>query len=200
MFGEMFSKVVRQTHMYLALLLTPWVLLYALSTLAMTHRDSFHPDFYSTPWEKVGEQIFPAQFSADATPDFMGQEILETLHLDGNFRATLSKDKKTLTVVRNDPMAPRRITYTPADGHLLIEKQNFAVQPFLERMHRRRGFGGSFVADNAWAVSVDMVVVAMIFWILSGLWMWWELKITRATGLAVALSGMALFVVLILTS
>ena len=67
-------------------------------------------------------------------------------------------------------------------------------------MHRRRGFGGSFVADNAWAVSIDVVVVAMIFWVLSGLWMWWELKITRATGLAVALGGVALFVVLILTS
>ena len=196
----MFSKVVRQTHMYLALFLTPWVLLYALSTLSMTHRNAFHPDFYSTPWEKVGEQVFPAQFSADATPDFMGQEILQALRLEGNFRATLGKDKKTLVVVRNDPVAPRRIIYTPADGHLVIEKQNLAVKPILERMHRRRGFGGSFVADNAWAVSIDFVVVAMIFWVLSGLWMWWELKITRATGLAVALGGVALFVVLILTS
>jgi len=196
----MFSKVVRQTHMYLGLLLTPWVLLYALSTLAMTHRNAFHPDFYSTPWEKVSEQVFAAQFSADATPDFMGQEILQTLHLEGNFRATLSKDKKTLSVVRDDPVTQQRITYTPADGHLVIEKQNFAVQPFLERMHRRRGFGASFVADNAWAVSVDIVVVAMIFWVLSGLWMWWELKITRAPGLAVALGGIGLFVVLILTS
>ena len=186
--------------MYLALLLAPWVLLYALSTLSMTHRTAFPPDFYSTPWEKVGDQVLAAQFSADATPDFMGQEILETLHLEGNFRATLSEDKKTLSIVRNDPVAPRRIIYTPADGHLVIEKQNFAVQPFLERMHRRRGFGGSFVADNAWAASIDLVVVAMIFWILSGLWMWWELKTTRATGLGVALSGIALFVVLVLTS
>src|SRR3569833_2249774 len=196
----MFSKVVRQTHMYLALFLSPWVLLYALSTLSLTHRNAFHPDFYSTPWEKVGNQVLAAQFSADATPDFMGQEILETLHLEGNFRATLSEDKKTLSIVRNDPVAPRRIIFTPADGHLVIEKQNFAVQPFLERMHRRRGFGGSFVADNAWAASNDLVVVAMIFWILSGLWMWWELKFTRVTGLAVAMSGIALFVVLVLTS
>jgi len=195
----MFSRLLRQTHMYLALLLTPWVLLYALSTLAMTHRSAFHPDFYSTPWEKVSDQVLTAQFSADATPDFMGEEILKTLDLEGNFRAVLSKDKKTLTVIRNDPVSPRQITYTPADGHLLIEKQNFAVQPFLERMHRRRGFG-SFAADNAWAASVDFVVVAMIFWVLSGLWMWWELKITRSTGLVVTLSGVALFVALILTS
>lgn len=200
MFDAVFSKFVRQTHMYLALFLTPWVLLYALSTLAMTHRDAFHPNFYSSPWEKVSEQVFPAQFSADASADFMGEEILRELNLDGNFRATLSKDRKTLTVIRNDAVSPRRITYTPAERHLLVEKQNFAVQPLLERMHRRRGYGGSFMADNAWAFSVDFVAVAMTFWILSGFWMWWELKITRSTGMAVLLSGIALFVVLILTS
>jgi hypothetical protein len=196
----MFSKFVRRTHMYLALFLTPWVLMYALSTLAMTHRAAFHQSFHTSPWEKETEQVLPARFSADATPDFMGDQILRYLHLDGGFRAALSKDKNTLTVLRNDPISPRRITYTLADGHLLVEKQAFAAQPFLERMHRRRGYGGSFVADNAWAVSVDVVIVAMTFWVLSGLWMWWELKVTRYTGIAVALSGIVLFVGLILTS
>lgn len=186
--------------MYLALFLTPWVLMYALSTLAMTHRGAFHRNFYNTPWQKETEQVLAAQFSADATPDFMGDQILQCLHLDGDFHAGLSKDKKTLTVLRNDPVSPRRITYTLANGHVLVEKQAFATQGFLERMHRRRGYGGSFVADNAWAVSVDIVIVAMTFWVLSGLWMWWELKITRYTGLAAALSGIALFVGLVLTS
>jgi hypothetical protein len=37
----MFSKFIRQTHMYLALLLAPWILLYALSTIAMNHREAF---------------------------------------------------------------------------------------------------------------------------------------------------------------
>ena len=35
------SKVVRRTHMYLALFLFPWVLMYALSTLVMNHRAVF---------------------------------------------------------------------------------------------------------------------------------------------------------------
>ena len=34
----MFSKIVRRTHMYLALFLTPWIAGYALSTIAMNHR------------------------------------------------------------------------------------------------------------------------------------------------------------------
>ena len=34
----MFSKVIRRTHMYVALFLAPWVLMYALSTMVMNHR------------------------------------------------------------------------------------------------------------------------------------------------------------------
>jgi hypothetical protein len=197
----MLSKFIRRTHMYLGLLLAPWILLYALSTLAMAHREAFRLNFETRlPWDKVGEQVLPMQFSAGATPEFMGEQILQTLHLDGAFRATLSEDKNTLTVLRNEAISPRRITYSVGDGHLLVERQRFVTQPFLERMHRRRGYGAAFVADNGWAGSVDMVIAAITLWVLSGLWMWWELKITRLTGGVVALSGAALFLALILTS
>jgi hypothetical protein len=88
------------------------------------------------------------QFSVGATPEFMGEQILQILHLDGNFRAALSDDKSTLTVLRNEAITPRRIMYSVTDGHLLVERQPFVTQPFLERMHRRRGYDGSFVADS----------------------------------------------------
>ena len=39
--ASMFSKFLRQSHMYLALFLTPWMLVYALSTMAMNHRQFF---------------------------------------------------------------------------------------------------------------------------------------------------------------
>ena len=34
----------------------------------------------------------------------------------------------------------------------------------------------------------------MIFWVLSGLWMWWELKVTRVLGALFMLGGASLFV------
>jgi hypothetical protein len=37
----MLSKVLRRTHMYVALFLFPWVLMYAVSTLVMNHRAVF---------------------------------------------------------------------------------------------------------------------------------------------------------------
>jgi len=90
-------------------------------------------------------------------------------------------------------VAPRRLTYIPAEGKVVIEKQAFRGSAFLERMHRRRGFQSGYPLENAWAFSVDLVIVAMIFWVASGLWMWWEMKATRFWGAVFAAGGMAIF-------
>ena len=46
------------------------------------------------------------------------------------------------------------------------------------------------------AVAVDVVVVAMVFWGLSGLWMWWEMRATRGWGLVSMTAGLGIFVLL----
>lgn len=46
---------------------------------------------------------------------------------------------------------------------------------------------------------MDLVIVAMLFWVLSGLWMWWELKVTRRLGAIFIFGGIALFGFFLLT-
>jgi len=76
---------------------------------------------------------------------------------------------------------------------VLIERMPPRVDALLERFHRRRGYATGYALDTVWAVSVDVVIVAMIFWVLSGLWMWWEMKATRLLGATAALGGAGLF-------
>ena len=92
------------------------------------------------------------------------------------------------------------MTFNPAASTALVERQEIGVGEFLENFHRRRGFaqespsaGGWAVVDDAWAVSVDVVIVALLFWALSGLWMWWELRETRRLGALYAVAGLAVF-------
>ncbi len=40
---------------------------------------------------------------------------------------------------------------------------------------------------------VDLAVVGMPFWVLSGLWMWWEIKPARAAGAIFAPLGCGIF-------
>jgi hypothetical protein len=101
-------------------------------------------------------------------------------------------------ITRNDLLTPRRLTFTPDTRILLIEKLPYRTNVMLERFHRRRGYATEYGVDTAWAVTVDLLIAAMLFWVLSGLWMWWEMKVTRTLGALALTGGAALFALFIL--
>jgi hypothetical protein len=190
------SRIIRRTHMYLALFLSPWMLMYALSTMAMNHRQRFvaQPVF-----EKVGDQAYQGSFPAGAAPGQIARQVLRDLGLEGAFAVQGPGPDGRLIINRQDLVAPRRITYWPSEGRLLVEKLSFRSPAFLERFHRRRGFQHPFLLDDAWAVTVDLVIAAMVFWGLSGLWMWWEMRVTRLWGAMFAVLGAGLFAFFLVT-
>lgn len=188
--------------MYLALFLSPWMLMYGLSTIVMNHRESFKQLYGGTlvRWTKEGDRTYGGQFSAKTEPRVMAGQILRDLGMNGNFNVNpVRAGAPKYTIVRTGAITPRRITYSVAEGMLLIEKQEFRTQPFLERMHRRRGYSSPFALDDAWAVSVDLTIAAMVFWIASGLWIWWELKTTRRLGMVCLVVGVAVFTMFVFT-
>src|SRR5262245_4493810 len=191
----MLSKVIRRTHMYLALFLLPCVLMYASSTLVMSHRASCIARCWRGGPPCAAERTvrYDGAFSEDAPLREISRTILMALDLDGAHGVNRRPDG-TIVINRNDLTTPRRITYTPGDGTLVIERMQYRTNTFLERFHRRRGYASGYALDSTWAVSVDLFIAAAIFWSLSGLWMWWEMKVTRGAGLVAALSGVAIFV------
>jgi hypothetical protein len=190
----MFSRLVRRTHMYLALFLSPWMLMYAVSTLVMNHRAMFVERYGSgpVPFHKERELTYDGSFPADADPTIVARQILSSLNLDGAHNAARRKDG-AIVINRNDLLSPRRITFTPETHALVVERIESRPNAFLERFHRRRGYATGYRLDTLWAVSVDLAIAAMIFWALSGLWMWWEMKVTRVLGALAFLSGVGLF-------
>ena len=197
----MFSKVIRRTHMYLALFLMPWMLMYAFSTLAMNHRNLFREreSENTVRYEKEKEVLYDGVFPSNASPSLMAQQILSGLHMNGSHSANSASVGQEVIIHRHDPISPRRITYTPADRLLVVEREIFRTPVFLERMHRRSGYQHDYPFDDTWAFSVDLVVVTMVFWILSGLWMWWELQSTRRWGALCLVVGLGLFVFFLFT-
>jgi hypothetical protein len=197
----MFSKIVRRTHMYLALFLTHWMLTYALSTLTMNHRDFFSKRYGddAVRYERESEQIYSGTVAPDAGSRMIARQILRSLNMEGSHDVRASPDGKTLTINRHDPISPRRISFSSVDGKLIVERQIFRPPAFLERMHRRSGYESGYAVDNTWAFSVDLVIMAMIFGGLSGLWMWWELRVTRSLGLLCVSLGFGLFAFFLFT-
>ena len=184
----MLSVVLRRSHMYVALFLFPWMAMYALSTLAMNHRRAFAaPAVFEKERELVYEGVLPEQ----AAPRVVSQQLLQSVGLDGAHGVTQKDGAYVIT--RTDLATPRRLTYTPLDRRLVIERLPLRANALLERFHRRRGYATGYAIDTAWAVSVDLAIAAMVFWALSGLWMWWEMKATRRLGLLALVAGAAVF-------
>lgn len=186
--------------MYAALFLAPWLLMYAASTAVMNHRAMFasYEPAGAPVFEKERELTYDGVFPPDAPLETIARQLLSSVDLDGAHGVTRRKDG-AVVVSRTDLVTPRRLTYTPATQSLVIEKLPFRTNVWLERFHRRRGYATGYALDTTWAVSVDLVIAAMIFWVASGLWMWWEMKVTRPYGALAIAAGAVLFVLFIVT-
>lgn len=182
--------------MFVALFLTPWLIMYALSTVVFNHYGWFEKLYGGNleRFEKEREIHYPVKFAADADERAIASRIRKDLNIHENLPLHEEEDDRYVFLQNGDgEFTPRRITYIPAEQKLIIEKQALVMPNFLTRLHSRVGYGHSAAPRVAWAISVDLTIAATILWILSGLWMWWELKVTRRWGILFALLGPAVF-------
>ena len=140
------SLLLRRIHLYLALFLTPWVLMYTVSTFVMNHRTLFHgpPPVAPPKFELEREVTYPGEFPTDATPQQIALQILATLDMDGAHQVARPSTPEKVIINRQNAIAPHRITYTATDKKVVVEKMVFTGAGFLERMHRRRGYQQSY--------------------------------------------------------
>ncbi len=87
-----------------------------------------------------------------------------------------------------------RVTYNAMTGTVSGSTAGSATPPdelstrrFLTRLHLASGFPGSQNAKWFWAVVVDAMSFVMVFWGVSGIFMWWQIKPTRKLGFLVLL-------------
>ena len=75
-------------------------------------------------------------------------------------------------------------------GREIIDAEPISVRRFLLRLHTAHGYSSSSDARWWWAVVVDLMAATMVFWGISGLAMWWQLKAARRLGLLVILASL----------
>jgi hypothetical protein len=85
--------------------------------------------------------------------------------------------------------------YDPLSGALsgkpVEQADGLPAQQFLKNLHFSAGYPGPFGPRWWWAVAVDGVALALVFWCVSGLFMWWQVKAVRLAGMVVLLSSIA---------
>ena len=193
------SRWIRRVHMYTGLFLAPWMLMYAFSTLVMTHRE-YVLSFYSSknPAMTTEHELdYSRTFPTNITREEISAHILQDIGLDGAHFVSGGRNGQPLVVNRQHALGLRRVTFDPTMHKITIQREEFRALTFLERMHRRRGYSQPYTLDDTWGFTVDAAVVAMVFWSLSGIWLWWEIRMTRFWGALSLVAGLSLFILFI---
>jgi len=191
-----FNLLVRRTHIYLALFLLPWFLMYGVSSLVFSHSSYFNERYKKDnlpQWTVRFDRPYHIDIPADDDLRPAGAKILEEAGLKGAFGVYRPNAEK-LNVYWFNFWDATQLTYFVKENRLLAEDRRFRWDHILTGMHARGGFvQGSFL-DDAWGVLVDIVCLAMLVWIATGIYMWWQLRQTRLWGSLALAGGCALFV------
>ncbi|MFK7817520.1 MAG: hypothetical protein AB8G99_02280 [Planctomycetaceae bacterium] len=81
---------------------------------------------------------------------------------------------------------PTVVSYSLGNGAVSAVREDSVpevkTKSFLLRMHKSRTYSPDFNIRWFWALLVDGMVISMVFWGLSGMIMWWQIKRTRLLG------------------
>ncbi len=195
------NLLFRRTHVYLGLLLIPWMLVYAASTFVFNHAEHFRSLRAADPqwlplWEKDYALAASVGTDAAALRD-TARQILSDHGLSGGFGVRRQGERLNINIANF--WYPKRLNYDLGTKKLRAEQKRFALLDVLIRLHERTSYGQGGFLNNLWALAVDVFCVSTLVWIATGLYLWWKLAVTRRWGFLALGGGLATMVALLLT-
>jgi len=196
-----FDKINRRTHLYLGMFLLPWFLMYGVSSIVYSHHDIFNKSYQEgvVDWSPLFERKYHKDIPAGADKRAVGSQILRDNGVvwDDSWGAYSPNDREFIVYMFNF-WSSQRLTYFTKEDRILAEKKRFRWDHFLTGMHARGGFGQEPLLTDAWAITVDLVMMAILTWIASGLIMFWGVRRSRMWGLLAVGGGVISMLVFLL--
>jgi hypothetical protein len=194
-----FSHFNRRMHLYLALALLPWFLMYAASSVPFAHGAWFEQRDAARGlplWTKRFER--PVDVSVPTDPKelrALGRLLLNEAGLEGMDYGVYRQSANQINVYAHNFWNTTELKYFTDRRVLTAEDRRFRWDHFLTGMHARGGFEHDTVLQRSWSIVVDVVQIGILLWIASGLVMWWELRGHRRWGAVTMLAGLTSFLV-----
>ncbi len=193
------NLLFRRTHLYLGLLLLPWMAMYALSTVVFNHSAAFGIRRAGhTPWLPVWEKDYAIEIPAGT--DGL-REPVQRLLTEHGFHGAFGVQRQGERLTINVPnfRQPTRLTYDIAAKKLRAEQKQNSGLEVLMRLHERTGYGQGSMLNQLWGLIVDVFCIGTLVWIGTGLYLWWKISATRRWGWIALGGGFATIAVLLVT-
>ena len=173
----------RRTHLYLALFLLPWFLMYGVSSIPFSHNQYLEERDKAKGlplWTKRFERSYDVAVPDGPELKALGDRIMKDTGLTGNY-GTYRQSANQVNVYVYTFWHSTQIKYFIGEKKLVGEDRRFRWDHFLTGMHAKGGFeqGGW---NDLWGIVVDLVCLGMTMWVVTGLVMWWSIPVTRRWG------------------
>jgi hypothetical protein len=197
-----FGQLNRRTHLYLGLALLPWLFMYAISSVPFAHAPFFEArdaakqmPLWSMTSDRIVDMTPPDEGAGERGLRAFGAALLADAGIAGTSFGVYRQGPNQINVYSYSFWKSTQLKYYVAEKRLTVEDRRFRWDHFLTGMHARGGFEQSGMLQLSWSVVVDLVCVAILVWIASGLYMWWTLPALRGWGWLALASGTISFVV-----
>ena len=188
------NLILRRTHLYLGMLLIPWVFIYAFSTFIFNHGSYFNkfrgePSDWVQVWEKEYEVDIPR---GQENLRKLAKRILQENGIS-NMRYGVRRTGQRLDINVQKFLTPERLVYLGRDRKLIAEEREFFWPEMFVRLHVRHGWGSSGILQGLWSFAIDLICFSILIWIGTGIYLWWKISSTRKWGIVALGSGFLSF-------
>lgn len=189
----------RRLHLYLGLCLLPWFFMYGISSIPFAHGQYFQKrdEAGQVPLWKVRLQRpldRPVPEDPIALREF-GRAVLQEVGISAPNFGVGRPNRNTVNIYAFSFLKSTRVVYAIDQKKVTVEDRRFRFDQFLTGMHARGGFEQDGILQRSWGILVDLVSVAFVLWIVSGLYLWWGVPGHRRWGWLAILSGAGSFLV-----
>jgi hypothetical protein len=192
-----FPHLNRRTHLYLALFLMPWFLMYGVSSIAFSHGQYFEERDRAKGiplWTKVHEGPYDlGPVPEQGSLRHLAHKVAADFKMEDSSYGAYRQSPEQLNIYIHTFWKSTQFKYFINEKRIVAEDRRFRFEHFLTGMHARGGFEDGRFFPFAWGVMVDLVCLGFLTWIASGLYMWWSLPSLRRWGWIALAGGFASF-------
>ena len=191
---------LRSLHLYFGLFISPFVLIFSISVLVFNH-----PQVMASlsPVKRLDEvKTKLDRIPYDTTDLLTARAIIQKLGIEGEVDFIHQNEDKISFPVKK-PGLLTHITVKKKNDSVFISQQRegaYRAMAFLHSMpgpHNQKIRGNSILI-KVWRILADVVVYVLLFLTVSGVLLWYFLKVERSVGYFSITLGAALFVFLLL--
>jgi len=170
-------KVIRNIHLLLASFSLPFLLMYGVSAVQMSH----------SSWFEMKPSVVERQLSLSAGDMDARRVAREIMNRQPDMKGELSNvqsNETGLTLRIVVPGTVHEVRYERTSGVARIKTSVAGVMGMLNRLHHWAGFWHEPLSLKAWAAFVAIVSVGLLLLGASGIYMWFTRRPERRIGLA----------------